>query len=464
MARPTPLSGFPEWLPAGRIVEQHVLDTLRRTFELNGFAGIETRAVEPLSELLRKGETSKEVYVLRRLQAEVDEAGSAIDENTLGLHFDLTVPFARYVLENAGQLCFPFRRYQIQKVWRGERPQDGRFREFYQADIDVVGAGELPYHVEVELPLVIADALGALPIPRVRVLVNNRKVAEGFYRGIGLDDVEAVLRSIDKLDKIGSDGVASLLTAEVGASPDQAAACLALAGISGDDARVAEEVTRLARAHGATSELLDTGLGELVALLEEAASAAPGVLSADLRIARGLDYYTGSVYETMLVGHEALGSICSGGRYDELASDGANTFPGVGLSIGVSRLVSRLLGADLLRASRSVPSAVLVAVASEQTRRESVRAATALRGRGIPVEVAPQAAKFGKQIRHADRRGIPFVWFPATAERAQPDGSVVAATGHEVKDIRTGEQVAAELASWVPPSADWWPTVTATDA
>ena len=463
MARPTPLSGFPEWLPADRIVEQHVLDTLRRTFELHGFAGIETRAVEPLSELLRKGETSKEVYVLRRLQAEADREG-ATDDAALGLHFDLTVPLARYVLENAGRLAFPFRRYQIQKVWRGERPQDGRFREFYQADIDVVGAGELPYHVEVELPLVIAEALGALPIPPVRILVNNRKVAEGFYRGIGLDDVEAVLRSIDKLDKIGPDGVASLLTADAGASPDQAAACLALAGISGDDARVAEQVSRLARAHGATSELLDTGLGELMALLAEAASAAPGVLSADLRIARGLDYYTGSVYETMLVGHEALGSICSGGRYDELAADGANTYPGVGLSIGVSRLVSRLLGADLLRASRSVPSAVLVAVASEQTRPESVRAATALRARGIPVEVAPQAAKFGKQIRHAERRGIPFVWFPATAERAQPDGSVTAATGHEVKDIRTGEQVAADLVTWEPSAADWWPMVTATDA
>ena len=451
MARPTPLSGFPEWLPAGRIVEQHVLDTLRRTFELHGFAGIETRAVEPLSELLRKGETSKEVYVLRRLQAEADDA-AAVDDNTLGLHFDLTVPFARYVLENAGQLSFPFRRYQIQKVWRGERPQDGRFREFYQADIDVVGAGELPYHVEVELPLVISEALGALPIPPVRILVNNRKVAEGFYRGVGLDDVEAVLRSIDKLDKIGPAKVAALLQEEAGATPDQAAACVALAGISGSDARVAEQVVRLAKQHGAHSDLLDSGLAELVALVEEAAAVAPGVLVADLRIARGLDYYTGSVYETVLAGHEALGSICSGGRYDELASDGANTFPGVGLSIGVSRLVSRLLGEHLVGASRSVPSAVLVAVTSEQTRIASVRAAAALRARGIPVEVAPSAAKFGKQIRHADRRGIPFVWFPGV------DGA-----SDEVKDIRSGEQATADASAWEPPSADRWPTVTATE-
>src|SRR5690606_1358491 len=173
MAKPTPLSGFPEWLPDGRIVEQHVLDTLRRTFELHGFAGIETRAVEPLDQLLRKGETSKEIYVLRRLQEQEADEGRG-EQAGLGLHFDLTVPFARYVLENAGKLHFPFRRYQIQKVWRGERPQEGRFREFVQADVDVVAAGELPYHYEVELPLVMADAFAALAdvgVPPVRILV-----------------------------------------------------------------------------------------------------------------------------------------------------------------------------------------------------------------------------------------------------------------------------------------------------
>jgi histidyl-tRNA synthetase len=447
MARPTPLSGFPEWLPDGRIVEQHVLDTLRRTFELHGFAGIETRAVEPLDQLLRKGETSKEVYVLRRLQEDASDSGARTDQ--LGLHFDLTVPFARYVLENAGHLAFPFRRYQIQKVWRGERPQDGRFREFVQADIDVVGAGDLAYHYEVELPLVMAEALGALRpigVPPVRVLVNNRKVAEGFYRGLGLDDVEAVLRSIDKLDKVGPDEVSRLLVVEAGASDAQAAACLDLAAIHGDDAGVVDRVRALAATHGVTHELLDTGLDELGALIAAAAVRAPGVVVADLKIARGLDYYTGSVYETVLVGHEQLGSICSGGRYDTLASDGATTYPGVGLSVGVSRLVSRLLGAGLVRATRSVPSAVLVAVTNEDARAASDAVATALRARGIPVEVAPSAAKFGKQIRHADRRGIPFVWF-------------VGDDGDEVKDIRSGEQVPADAATWEPSADDWWPRV-----
>lgn len=459
MARPTPLSGFPEWLPEGRLVEQHVLDTLRRTFELHGFAGIETRAVEPLDQLLRKGETSKEVYVLRRLQEDADAPaarGHREAERGLGLHFDLTVPFARYVLENAGHLAFPFRRYQIQKVWRGERPQDGRFREFVQADIDVVGAGALPYHYEVELPLVMADALAALRpigVPPVRILVNNRKVAEGFYRGLGLDDVKAVLRSIDKLDKVGPEAVADLLVAEAGATPAQAQACLALAEVRGEDAGVVDRVRALAAEHGASTDLLEEGLAELGALVTAAAERAPGVVVADLRIARGLDYYTGSVYETVLVGHEELGSICSGGRYDTLASDGATTYPGVGLSIGVSRLVSRLLGAGLVRATRSVPTAVLVAVTSEERRGRSDAVATALRARGVPVEVAPSAAKFGKQIRHADRRGIPYVWFVGD------DGADGAPEQDQVKDIRSGEQVPADAATWTPPAADLWPRV-----
>ncbi len=472
MARPTPLSGFPEWLPAGRIVEQHVLTALQRTFELHGFAGIETRAVEPLDQLLRKGETSKEVYVLRRLQEDTPWTGAADavdaprspDDRQLGLHFDLTVPFARYVLENAGHLAFPFKRYQIQKVWRGERPQDGRFREFLQADIDVVGAGELPYHFEVELPLVIAEALGSLAsigVPPVRILVNNRRVAEGFYRGLGLTDVDGVLRSIDKLDKIGADAVADLLVAETGATAEQAAACLELAGISGADAGVVDRVRDLAARHAITSELLETGLSELGSLIAAAGERAPGVVVADLRIARGLDYYTGSVYETVLVGHEQLGSICSGGRYDTLASDGATTYPGVGLSIGVSRLVSRLLGADLVRASRSVPSAVVVAVASEDSRPVSDRVAAQLRARGIPVEVAPTAAKFGKQIKYADRRGVPFVWFPGTAAGTAEDGTPVDASPDQVKDIRSGAQVEADAATWEPPAQDRWPTVVA---
>ncbi|MFI1196600.1 histidine--tRNA ligase [Micromonospora sp. NPDC020750] len=441
MSKPTPISGFPEWTPAQRMIEQFVLDRIRATFELYGFAPLETRSVEPLDQLLRKGETSKEVYLLRRLQA--DAEGPAGDD-ALGLHFDLTVPFARYVLENAGKLQFPFRRYQIQKVWRGERPQEGRYREFLQADIDIVDRDTLPAHFEAEMPLVIGDALRSLPIPPVRIQVNNRKICEGFYRGIGLTDPEAALRAVDKLDKIGPAKVAELLASTAGAGEAQAKACLSLAEISAPDASFADAV----RALGVSHPLLDEGVAELVAVVETAAAHSPGLCVADLRIARGLDYYTGTVYETQLVGYERFGSICSGGRYDNLASSGAARFPGVGISIGVTRLLGLLFGADALSVSRSVPTCVLVAVTAEEQRAASNAVAEALRSRGVPTEVSPSAAKFGKQIRYAERRGIPYVWFPGA------DGAA-----DEVKDIRSGEQVAAAAGEWTPPRADLRPLI-----
>jgi histidyl-tRNA synthetase len=442
MSRPTPLSGFPEWLPEQRMIEQQLIDRLRRTFELHGFAPLQTRAVEPLEQLLRKGETSKEVYVLRRLQADAQEPDS--DRSTLGLHFDLTVPFARYVLEHAGKLQFPFRRYQIQPAWRGERPQEGRYREFWQADIDVVDRDTLPFHYEVELPLVIADALAGLPLPPIRMHVNNRKLAQGFYQGIGLTDPDEVLRVVDKLDKIGPDGVSRELTA-LGATDAQVRACLSLAEISSPDASFVDRVQAL----GVRDPLLDEGLAELAAVVQAAAEHAPGLLVADLKIARGLDYYTGTVYESVMVGHESLGSICSGGRYDNLASAGNDRFPGVGLSIGISRILGRLFNQRALSISRSVPTCVLVALPDDASRPACTRIATALRRRGIATEVSPSAAKYGKQIRYAQRRGIPYVWFPGG------DG------GDEVKDIRSGDQVAADPQVWTPPPEDLTPIISA---
>ena len=270
MARPTPLSGFPEWLPAGRLVEQAVVDRLRETFELWGYSSLETRSVEPLEQLLSKGEIDKEVYVLRRLQADPDDA---LDASGLALHYDLTVPFARYVLENAGRLHFPLKRYQIQKCWRGERPQEGRYREFLQADIDVVGVGDLPFHYEAELPVVLAEALSGLPLPRVRMQVNNRKVSQGFFRGLGLEDLAGVLRAVDKLDKIGPDGVRKLLTADLAASDAQADAVLAFAAIQAEDGSVADRVAAL----GVSDPLLDEGMTELVRVVEAARAARPGI-------------------------------------------------------------------------------------------------------------------------------------------------------------------------------------------
>ena len=443
MARPAPLSGFPEWLPEGRIVEQHVLDAFRRTFELWGFASVETRAAEPLDELLRKGEIDKEVYLLRRLHAEGDDDAG----RQLGLHFDLTVPFARYVLENAGKLHFPFRRYQIQRVWRGERPQEGRYREFRQADVDVVGNGELPFHHDVEVAQVMAEAVAGLPLPQLRLQLNNRKLIEGFYRGVGAPDVPAVMRAVDKIDKLAPDAVRQLLVTEAKLDDAQASRCLALAGISAPDASFVDRVLAL----GVRDDLLDEGLHELVQVVEGVAALRGERfdVTADLRIARGLDYYTGTVYETRMSGFEHLGSVCSGGRYDSLASDGSTTYPGVGISFGVTRVLAPLLARGALRATRSVPSAVLVAVTAEEGRSASAAVAARLRARGVPAEVAPSAAKFGRQIRHADRRGIPFVWF------VQEDG------GHEVKDIRSGDQVAADPQTWTPPDEDLHPRVVA---
>lgn len=303
MARPGPISGFPEWLPEQRMIEQQVLDALRVGFELHGFVPIETRAVEPLEQLLAKGETDKEIYVLRRLHAS-DEEGDA----GLGLHFDMTVPFARYVVEHAGKLSFPLRRYQIQKAWRGERPQEGRFREFVQADFDVIGRGQLPFQYDVELPLVLHEVWSALPLPPLRLHVNNRKINEGVYRSVGIKDIQGVLRAVDKLDKLGERGVSELLVGQVGCSEEQARVCLALACISSADDAFVEEV----RALGVHDALLDEGLSELAEVVAAGRELAPGLMIADLRIARGLDYYTGTVYETVMVGHEALGSVCSG--------------------------------------------------------------------------------------------------------------------------------------------------------
>jgi histidyl-tRNA synthetase len=422
------------------MIEQQIVDKIKNTFEVYGFAPLETRAVEPLDQLLRKGETSKEVYLLKRLQEDPDQKA----DDTLGLHFDLTVPFARFVLENAGKLQFPFRRYQIQKVWRGERPQEGRYREFLQADIDVVDRDTLPFHYDTEMPLVIGDAFRALPIPPAVIQVNNRKVCEGFYRGLGLSDTDQVLRTVDKLDKIGPEKVAALLVETAGATDAQAAACLALAEISATDGSFVDRV----RALGVTDDLLDEGLAELLQVVETAAEHAPGLVRAELKIARGLDYYTGTVYETQLRGYERFGSICSGGRYDNLASSGSTRFPGVGISIGVSRMLGLLFGQNALTVSRSVPTCVVIALADEDHRADADRTAATLRARGIPTEVSPTAAKFGKQIRYAERRGIPYVWFPG-----EPD---------TVKDIRSGDQVEADASAWSPPAQDRLPVISAT--
>ena len=311
--------------------------------------------------------------------------------------------------------------------------------------MDIVGRDELPFHHDVEVMSVMVDALGRLPIPPVSFQFNNRKLIQGFYRGLGIADVTEAIRVIDKLDKLPAEEVARLLVSRVGATPEQAEQCLALATIRVSDTSFVEAV----RALGVSDDLLEEGLAELAAVVEGCAAVAGKQVEveANLRIARGLDYYTGTVVEIFMAGYERLKSVGGGGRYDALASDGRTTYPGVGVSFGVSRTLLPLIADGVLSGSRPVPSAVLVAVTDEESRPASAAVATALRDRGIPCEVAASPQKFGKQIRFAERRGIPFVWF------VQPDGT------HQVKDIRSGDQAAVDPGTWCPPAQDLRPTV-----
>jgi histidyl-tRNA synthetase len=281
----------------------------------------------------------------------------------------------------------------------------------------------------------------------LRLQVNNRKLIEGFYLGVGAQDAAAVMRVIDRIDKVPTAALRTMLVEDAGLDAKQADSCLALATIRAPDASFVDQV----RALGVEHPLLDTGLDELAAVISGAAAITSQRVSveADLSIARGLDYYTGTVFETRMSGSESLGSICSGGRYDSLASDGRTTYPGVGISLGVTRMLIPLFNSGRLTASRSVPSVVLVALVDEESRDSSDTVAQALRLRGIAAEVAPSAQKFGKQIRTAERRGIPFVWFPDQSE---------------VKDIRSGEQVAADPATWIPPAGDLKPQVVVIEA
>jgi histidyl-tRNA synthetase len=426
MAKIRPISGFPEWLPEQRLVEQDVLDGLRRKFELFGFAPVETRSVEPLETLLAKGETDKEIYVLRRLAEQ--GAGDA----GFGLHYDLTVPFARYAVQFYNELTFPFKRYQIQRAWRGERPQEGRYREFVQADIDVIDRGSLALDFDAEMPWLVHETLASLPFPHVTIRVNNRKVTEGFMRGVGIEDVVPAMRVLDKADKVSEDALRTMLS-ELGTDERQIRALLELIAVEEASAAVVDRV----RALGVSHSKLDEGLEELRFVMDELAPLPPGAVTADMGIVRGFDYYTGTVYEGVMQGHESLGAVCSGGRYDDLAAGAREPLPGVGISIGVSRILGRLFGQGLLAAERKSPTVVLVAQPSAEARADTVAVTRALRSRGIPAEAYHEPAKLGRQVKYADSKGIPYVWLPF------PDG-------HVVRDMASGEQVPGDAALWTP--------------
>lgn len=438
MSKFAPISGFPEWLPEQRLLEQQCMDTIRKQYELYGFANIETRSVEPTQVLTGNGD-DKEIYVLARLHEEADAAKAPPE---FGLRFDLTVPTARYVQQFKGQLSFPFKRYQMQKVWRGERPQEGRYREFTQCDIDVIGDGTLPSYYDAEVVRLLAVVVGQLPIPPVTIRVNNRKLLQGFYEGLGIADTNAVLRVVDKLDKIGAPKVAALLQTELNLSADQAAQCLAMAAIKTANTGFVEQV----RALGISTPLLEEGLTELTEVLDNAADlnaarlaeGKPPAVSADLAIARGLAYYTGMVCEGQMQGFESSGSVCGGGRYDNLANDAKVKLPGVGVSIGLTRILGLLFAKGVLKPTRKTPTEVLVALNDDASRPQANALANRLRGRGIATDLYHAPKAYGKQIEAASKRGIPYVWFIGEAD------------SHHVKNLLTGEQVAADPATWSP--------------
>jgi histidyl-tRNA synthetase len=434
LVRSAPVSGFPEWLPEVRHLELQWLDRIRQSFERYGFCSIETPSVEALDVLVAKGEVSQEVYTLRRLHA---DAGDDTD-GRLGLHFDLTVPFARYVAQHFNDLVFPFKRYQIQRVWRGERPQEGRYREFTQCDIDVINVEQVPPHFDAELPRIIHEILTDLSLPAWSLNINNRKVLQGFYQGLGIGNPLGVIRIADKIDKIGADGVGTLLGSELGLTSEQVTACLDLAQIRGTDASVIDDITGL----GSKSDLLAEGLDELAFVLDSLSDLPTGSIVADLSIARGLDYYTGTVYEGKFADWHHYGSICSGGRYENLAASFIRrSLPGVGLSIGLTRIFAKLVAEGLLPTGPRCPSDVLVVIPNDQRRSQAIATAAQLRARGLNTELYHQTDKLAKQIRYASRKGIPFVWFPPF-EDDKP---------HEVKNMTTGDQSEADPATWQRP-------------
>lgn len=424
--KPKPISGFPEWLPEQRMVEQQWLDHIRRVFESYGYCSVETPAAEEIDVLTAKGETDKEIYTLTRLQAEEGDSKEA----RIGLHFDQTVPLARYTALHFNDLVFPFKRYAMQKVWRGERPQLGRMREFYQCDIDVIHVDHLPLHFDAEMPKVIYEALDGLNIGRVQIRISNRKILLGLLDAMGIIDTIPVTRTVDKMDKLGEEEVSALLQNECGLTADQANKIIALTKVSG--------LGDIRALHPENDQMKD-GIEELAFVLEQLSYLPDYAVRADLSIVRGLDYYTGTVYETRLLDiPEFTSSVCSGGRYDDLAGSYINKhLPGVGISIGFTRLFDVLRHNGYITNTKKSPTDILVYLPSDDERTLANNVASALRKRGANVETYHAPQKIAKQIAYAEKKGIRYVWFPELGE---------------VKDLETGDQKAADPKTWTIPA------------
>jgi histidyl-tRNA synthetase len=438
------MPGVMELLPLDQIAFQDMLDTIRRNFERFGFLPIETPVMEFSDILLTKsgGETERQVYFVQSTGAL--NAAEKSGQPELALRFDLTVPLARYVAEHENELTFPFRRYQIQRVYRGERAQRGRFREFYQCDIDVIGKDQLSVRYDAELPAVIYSVFRDLQIGSFTIQLNNRKLMRGFFEGLGLVDAEKqalALREVDKLDKRGADYVRDTLTGEAfGLHADAAKKILDFVQIRSNGH--ADSIAKL-DALGSGTQTFNQGIAELREVLEliKAFGVPETHYAINLSIARGLDYYTGTVYETTLNEHPQIGSICSGGRYDDLAANYTKShLPGVGISIGLTRLFWQLREAKLLPAAQSTVK-VLVTQMDDTQLPTYLELAGHLRDAGIATEVVMEGSKLGKQFKYADRAGIRFVVVLGSDEIAK--GIVT------VKDMRKQDQFEVSRADLV---------------
>ena len=424
MERITPrtLSGFMELLPAKQAKLEKMMQVLRNTYSLYGFAALDTPVIEDAKILLAKGggETEKQIYRFQK------------GDSDLALRFDLTVPLAKYVALHYNELAFPFRRFQIGKVYRGERAQRGRFREFYQADIDIIGDGKLDILNEAEIPAIIYRVFRGFGLTRFQIRVNNRKILNGFYAMLGLSEKSGdIMRTVDKLDKIGAEKVALILKDDCGLTDGQAAEILKFIAIRGTNAQVLAAL----EGYAGRNELFDLGLTELKAVA--ANLSAFGVPEAnfavDLTIARGLDYYTGTVYETTLLDHPEIGSVCSGGRYDNLAEYYTEkALPGVGISIGLTRLFYVLDEQGLLNdALPSAPADALVLPMTEDVSK-AVELAETLRSAGVRVQLYGEQKKFKQKMSYADKLGVPYVVLLGEDELAEGKCSV--------KNMATGQQ------------------------
>ncbi len=425
MERITPrtLSGFMELLPGKQAQLERMMDILRRTYASYGFAPLDTPAIEDAKILLAKGggETEKQIYRFQK------------GDSDLALRFDLTVPLAKYVALHCNELAFPFRRYQISKVYRGERAQRGRFREFYQADIDIIGDGKLDILNEAEIPAIIYNVFKGFGLSRFQIRVNNRKILSGFYAMLDLTEKAGdIMRTVDKLDKIGADKVRTILVGDCALTEAEAEEILKFIAITGTNAQVIDAL----EGYTGKNELFDLGLEELKAVT--ANLAAFGVpeenFAVDLTIARGLDYYTGTVYETTLLAHPEIGSVCSGGRYDNLAGYYTDrALPGVGISIGLTRLFYVLDEQGLLNPQLPCAPADALVLPMTADSTPAVALAQSLRSAGLRVQLYGEQKKFKQKMSYCDKLGVPFAVLLGEDE--------IAAGKCSVKDMRSGQQV-----------------------